>query len=134
MLLDWYLPIKTAHVSLVLCSGSLFALRGLCVLAGADWPQRRTVRVCSQCIDSALLAAAVLLLFALKLNPFALPWLCVKLALLPAYVGLGIFALRLAPTRRGKALCFVLALCCFGMMLSVAISHHPLGIFARLLG
>jgi len=127
-LLAWYLPIKTAHIALVLISGSLFTVRGIAVLCGASWPRQRWLRITSQLIDSALLGAALLLLAALQLNPFSQPWLCAKLALLLAYIGLGMVALR-----RRQRLAFVLALLCFAMMLSIARSHHPLGFFASLL-
>jgi len=126
-LIEGYLPIKTTHVTLVLISGSLFAVRGFSLLCGAQWPLKRWLRISSQLIDSALLIAALLLLAALQINPFAQPWLCAKLALLLAYIGLGILALR-----RRKWLAFVLALGCFAMMLSVAKTHHPLGFFAFL--
>jgi len=124
----WYLPIKTTHVALVLLSGSLFAVRGFSLLLGAQWPLRRCVRIGSQLIDSALLGSALLLLGALQVNPFLQPWLCVKLALLLVYIGFGILALR-----RRKWLCFVLALGCFGMMSSIAKTHHPLGFLSFLL-
>jgi len=126
-LIEWYLPIKTAHVTCVLISGSLFTLRGIAVLLGTNWPLRRSVRIASQLIDSTLLGFALLLLAALGLNPFAQPWLCVKLALLLAYIGFGIAALRLR-----QVWAFVLALGCFVMMFSVAKTHHPLGLFAFL--
>jgi len=126
-LIEWYLPIKTAHVTCVLASGSLFTLRGIAVLLDADWPLRRSVRIASQLIDSTLLIFAVLLLVALGLNPLTQPWLCVKLTLLLAYIGFGIVTLRLR-----QVWAFVLALGCFVMMLSVAKTHHPLGFFAFL--
>jgi len=127
-LIAWYLPIKIAHITLVLISGSLFAVRGFAVLCGAQWPLKRWLRISSQLIDSALLAAALLLLLALQINPFTLPWLCVKLALLPFYIGFGILALRSV-----KWPAFVLALLCFAMMLMVAKTHHPLVFWAFLL-
>jgi len=128
VLMDWYLPIKHVHVTLVLISGSLFALRGIAVLQGANWPRRRSLRVASQLIDSALFIAALLLLTALQLNPFAQPWLCVKLVLLLVYIGLGMLTLR-----RRHIWAFVLALVCFAMMLGVARTHHPLGFFVFLM-
>ena len=83
---------------------------------------------------SRLLAAALMLLVILKLNPFAVPWLAVKLVLLVAYVVLGVMALKRARTRMAKCGFYVAALACFGAMYSVARAHHPLGLLHGLLG
>jgi len=127
-LIDFYPQVRQAHIGLVAASGTLFALRGIGVLAGARWSMHRAVRLLSQSIDSALLAAALLLLYLLQLNPFAVPWLATKLALLVAYIVLGSLALKRAPGRGSKALCLVAALAVFAFMLGVAVAHHPLGV------
>ncbi len=126
-----YPYIKHAHIGLALASGALFALRGLAVLAGARWPMRPPLRHTSMGIDTLLLVAALLLLFILQLNPFAVAWLQVKLMLLVAYVVLGTFALRRARGTGARALFYVAAVACFLMMYSVARAHHPLGWFVR---
>lgn len=127
VLADFYPIIKATHVGLALLSGALFAGRGLGVLLSATAPMAPWVRRVSQVIDTALLAAALLLLSILRLNPFATPWLLVKLALLVAYIAFGTLALRRAPSRTGKALAFAVALCCFVMMVAIARTHDPLG-------
>lgn len=119
--------LRAAHIGLVLLSGSVFALRGLAVLAGARWAMARPLRLCSVAIDSALLAAALGLLWALAINPFGLPWLATKLTLLPLYIVLGSLALKRARSRRARAWSYVAALLCFGFMIAVARSRHPLG-------
>lgn len=131
-LLELYPQVRYAHIGLVALSGALFALRGIGVLAGAGWSMRRPVRLLSQVIDTALLGAALLLLYLLQLDPFASPWLATKLALLAAYIVLGSFALKRARSRRARALCFVAALSVFLFMIGVALAHHPLGFFSRL--
>jgi uncharacterized membrane protein SirB2 len=45
------------------------------------------------------------------------------------YVLLGLMALRFASTPSGRLGAFVAALCVYGTIISVARSHHPLGIF-----
>ena len=129
----WYPVIKATHVGLALLSGAVFAGRGIGVLMGATAPMARSVRRLSQLIDTALLAAALLLLVILRLNPFAVPWLAAKLALLLAYIVFGILALRRAPTVIGKLVCYLIALLCLATMLSVARTHDPLG-WLRLFG
>lgn len=74
-LADYYLLTKNTHVGLVMLSGSVFLARGLGVLMGSNLPLARPVRIVSMTIDSALLTAAILLLFILQLNPFVTPWL-----------------------------------------------------------
>ena len=133
-MIEFYLPIKHAHIGLVLLSGGLFALRGLLVLAGQAWANAAPVRYLSYTIDTCLLTAALMLLVILKLNPFAVPWLAVKLVLLVAYVVLGVMALKRARTRMAKCGFYVAALACFGAMYSVARAHHPLGLLHGLLG
>ena len=102
-MIDFYLQIKSVHVAMVIASGLLFALRGAAVLAGARWAMAAPLRYLSYTIDTTLLTAALMLLTALKLNPFVVPWLAVKLALLVVYVVLGSLALKRARSRRARA-------------------------------
>ncbi len=124
----FYLQIKLVHIAAVLASGGLFAVRGALVLAGVRWAMAAPVRYLSYTIDTVLLTAALMLLTALKLNPFVVPWLSVKLALLVVYVVLGSLALKRARSRRAMALYYIAALATFALMYFVARTHHPLGI------
>jgi uncharacterized membrane protein SirB2 len=132
-LAELYPAIKASHVGLVMLSGALFTARSAGVQLGASWPMATFARRGSQLIDTALLAAALLLLATLHLNPFTTPWLATKLGLLVAYIGFGTFALKRAPTRAGKAAAFAAALLCFAAMVAIARTHDPLG-FLRVLG
>lgn len=125
--MSWYPLLRHAHIGLALLSVALFTLRGLGVLAGARWPMRGAVRAASVLFDTLLLAAGVTLAVLLQVSQ---AWLPVKLGLLVLYIVLGGLALKRAPTRAAKAACFVAALLCVGLLVSVARSHHPLGVFA----
>lgn len=127
-LLDLYPGLKSAHVGCVFASGMLFAARGVGVLAGARWPAMRPVKRLSYLIDSGLLLFALLMLLALRWNPFAVPWLATKLALLVVYIVLGSLALKRARSRRVRTICFVAALLCFAFIVTVAHAHDPLGV------
>jgi uncharacterized membrane protein SirB2 len=131
-MIEFYLQIKSVHVAMVIASGLLFALRGAAVLAGARWAMAAPLRYLSYGIDTALLTAALMLLTVLKLNPFAVPWLAVKLVLLVLYVVLGSLALKRARSRRARAGFYVAALATFGFMYFVARAHHPLGLLQGL--
>ena len=133
-LIDLYPQTRLAHIGLVSVSGTLFALRGAAAIAGARWANLAPLRYASYLIDTALLVAALLLLAMLRINPLTEAWLAVKLALLPAYVVLGVMALRRARSPIARIAWFVAALACFGAMYSIARAHHPLGPLRYLLG
>lgn len=133
-LAEYFSLIKVAHVGLAMLSGAVFAGRGVGVLLGATAPMAPLVRRWSQAIDTALLAAALLLLAIMHLNPLAVPWLQVKLALLVAYIVFGMLALGRARTQAGRALAFAAALLCFTMMVSIAHTRNPLGLLSVFIG
>jgi uncharacterized membrane protein SirB2 len=126
-MIEFYPQIKHAHIGLALFSGGLFALRGAMLLAGAGWPNAAPVRYLSYAVDTALLTAAMMLLTILPRELYANGWLAVKVALIVAYVVLGVFALRRGRTRGVRAACYVAALLVFAQVYSIARSHHPLG-------
>ncbi len=134
LLLELYPQIRLAHIGLVVLSGSLFAVRGIATLAGARWSGTRAVRRTSWMIDTALLGAALLLLYVLQLNPFAVSWLSVKLALLVLYVAFGTMALRRSRSSARRLFWFAAALACYAMMYSIARAHDPLGILRTWIG
>jgi uncharacterized membrane protein SirB2 len=121
-LIDFYLPVKLAHVALVSVSGVLFACRGAASLARRAWPLTARWRVASVVIDTALLAAGALLWAMLGLNPLHDAWLGTKLLLLVLYV------------KRADALAYATAIACYLFMVSVALAHHSLGALRTWLG
>ncbi|QKO22281.1 SirB2 family protein [Rhodoferax sp. BAB1] len=131
--MDWivhYPALRHLHMGLAFTSGALFALRGAAVLTRQRWPLHPVLGRVSAIIDTGLLAAALRLLWELRLNPLLTPWLQVKLAVLPLYIVLGMLALKYARRREAKALCYIGALACYGFMVSVALTHSPWGLFA----
>lgn len=123
----WYPWIKQSHIALVAASGTLFALRGMAVLAGARWPRQALVRVASVVIDTLLLGAGVTLWTVLQLNPMRDHWLAAKLLLLVLYVVLGTLALKGARSAPRRLAFLLAAMLTFATMVSVALTHHPLG-------
>ncbi len=124
-----YPLIHDAHVLLVGLSGVLFAARGIGVQLGMAWAMTRKVRMSSVYIDVALLAAGATLWLMLGFHPLHDTWLGVKLGLLVAYILLGTMALKRAKGRLNKAVFLLLALACYGWMISIATTKHPLGFF-----
>jgi len=134
LLLDLYPQIRLAHIVFVTASGTLFAARAIATVAGARWSASKAARRASWLIDTGLLAAAVLLLYVLQLNPFAVPWLAAKLGLLLVYIALGTMALRRARSTSARIAWSIAALACFAMMVSIARAHDPLGVLRSWLG
>ena len=92
------------------------------------------MRYLSYTIDTTLLTAAMMLLTILPGELYANGWLAVKLALVAAYIVLGILAFR---PQRGRAARWALVLAagaCFVQAYFIARFHHPLGVLQLLLG
>jgi uncharacterized membrane protein SirB2 len=126
-LIDFYVPVRHAHLTAVTLSLLLFAARGAAVLAGRAWPMTVAARRASVGVDVVLLAAGATLWAMLGLNPLRDAWLGTKLALLLLYIVLGSLALRRARTPAARAAFYVAALACAAFMVSVALAHHPAG-------
>jgi uncharacterized membrane protein SirB2 len=128
-MIEFYPQIKLVHITAVILSGLLFALRGSAQLLGAKWTMAAPLRYLSYTIDTALLTAALMLATILRQYPFVQAWLTVKVCLLVVYVVLGSFALKRARTRTARLIFFLSALGVYLFIASVARAHHPLGIF-----
>ena len=124
----FYPQIKTVHIAAVVCSGSIFFLRGALVQAGRSaWAMGAPLRYLSYGIDTVLLTAALMLLTILPGAVFANGWLTAKLVLLVAYVVLGSFALKRGRTPRARQVYFAAATLTYVVMFGIARAHHPLG-------
>jgi len=130
-MIEFYPEIRWTHIAAVIASGSLFALRGVGVLAGAKWPMWAPLRYLTYTVDTVLLTAALMLATLLHQYPFVHGWLTAKVLLLVVYIGLGTFALKRGRTPRARAVFFVAALAVFLLIVSIARAHHPLGFLLR---
>lgn len=131
-MIEFYPQIKWVHVAAVIASGSLFFLRGLALNAGARWAMAAPLRYLSYTIDTVLLTAAMMLATILHQYPFVHAWLTAKVVLLVVYVVLGSYALKRGQTRKIRVVCWLAALAIYGLIVSIARAHHPLGILAGL--
>jgi uncharacterized membrane protein SirB2 len=131
-MIEFYPEIRWVHIAAVLTSGSLFALRGIAMLAGARWYMAAPLRYLSYTIDTVLLTAAFMLATILHQYPFVHAWLTVKVLLLIVYVVLGSYALKRGATRLVRAWAFLAALLVYGYILGVARAHDPRGVLALL--
>jgi uncharacterized membrane protein SirB2 len=126
--IEFYGEIRFVHILAVVASGSVLLLRGLAVGAGRQsWALAAPVRYLSYAVDTTLLTAALMLFTLLPSVVFSNGWLATKLALLPAYVGLGWLALRSA-AGTGRRLAYLAAAgAVYGLMFAIARTHDPLG-------
>jgi uncharacterized membrane protein SirB2 len=131
-MIEFYPQIKWVHVAAAIASGSLFALRGIGVLAKARWPMWAPLRYLTYAVDTTLLTTALMLATILHQYPFVHAWLTVKVMLLVVYILLGTFALKRGRTRAARAWCFMAALAVYLYIVSVARAHHPLGVLQLL--
>lgn len=127
MLASHYADIRLVHVSCAALSGALFAFRGIMRIEYSPWANHRALRLTSYAIDTTLLLAAIWLTVILHQYPFVDAWLTAKVVLLVIYIGLGVLTLRVARTTAGRAVALLSALLTFGVIVGVAVTHHPAG-------
>lgn len=122
-----YSALKHLHVTTVALSFGLFALRGIWMLVESAQLQRRWVRIAPHVIDSVLLASAIGLTVTLRQYPFVQGWLTAKVLGLILYIILGGIALKHGATKTIRVATWIAALVVFGYIVSVAVTHSPLG-------
>lgn len=127
-----YATLKTIHITTVVLSFAVFAIRGGNVLSGKAAPGGTAVRVLSHVINTVLLLSALWMVFITKQWPFVYPWPTVKLLGLVAYVVFAVLAFR-GPRGR-QALFFLLGTIAFLFTASVGLTHNPLGFLKFLAG
>lgn len=131
-MIEFYPQIKLVHVVSVLSSGALFFVRAAGVQLGQGWPMAGPLRYLSYSIDTVLLTSALMLMTVLHQFPIVSSWLTVKVTLVMVYIVLGTFAIKRARTPRLRFICTAGALIVFGLIVSIARTHNPLGVFAWL--
>lgn len=119
-----YFALKHFHVSFALVSGFLFAVRGMWTLQGSAWGQRRSLRLASYLIDSALLGSAIGLVVWSGQYPGVHAWLTAKILALIAYIVAGSIALKRGRTRTVRGIAYVIALMLFVYILKVALTKQ----------
>jgi uncharacterized membrane protein SirB2 len=92
------------------------------------------LRYLSYSIDTVLLTSALMLMTVLHQFLFVNSWLTAKVTLVMVYIALGTFAIKRARAPRMRLICGAGALIVFGVIVSIARTHSPLGIFALLAG
>lgn len=127
---EHYFSLRSIHIGCAALTIALFFARGLLMIAGSPLFQRRAMRILPVVIDTVLLASAIALTVTIHQYPFTTPWLTAKVVLLLLYIVLGSIALRRGRTRSIRIAAFVAALATVAFLVTVAVTHQPLGILA----
>lgn len=125
-----YMAIKHLHIFLVLVSVTFFTFRGMAALLEFKWLKSTWAKVLPHLIDTVLLISGITLAYKSGQYPFVQAWLTVKVLLLAAYIIFGIKTMK-ATSKFSQMLFYIAALSCVALLISVAISHNPLGLLAR---
>ena len=125
-----YSALKHLHLTTVALTFCLFIVRGVWMLIDSPRLQQRWVRIVPHLIDTALLASAIGLTLILGQYPLADGWLTAKVFGLIVYIILGSIALKYGPTKTIRVVAWLAALMVFGYIVSVALTHTPLGFLA----
>lgn len=120
-----YLFIKTLHVTCVVLSISLFAVRGTLQLQAKPWQQWRLLRLAPHIVDTVLLSSALWLAWRSGQYPFVDAWLTAKVLALLAYILLGRQALGRHTPVAQRPFYFAAALLSVGYIVGVALTRSP---------
>lgn len=122
-----YSWVKLIHMTCVGLSVSLFAARGIWVLASGRglW---RWLRVAPHIVDTLLLASGLTLAFLIRQFPFVnSDWLTAKIVGLIVYIALGVCVFRARQSPAARWVVWVAAIIVFGYIVSVAVTKQPAG-------
>ena len=121
--------IKTIHIVFVVMSGAGFVLRGIGMINGSEWLDKKWVKIVPHIIDTLLLISATILVVQIKQYPITHDWLSAKVIGLLAYIGLGMVALHRGKTRQTRIIAGCLALLTFAYIVGVAVSRKAFILF-----
>jgi uncharacterized membrane protein SirB2 len=121
-----YLAIKHLHLTCVVLSGLGFLIRGRWMLQQSPMLQKPWVRITPHIVDSTLLGSAITLAYLSGQYPLVNGWLTAKVLGLLVYIVLGAVALKRGKSVMVRRNCFVLAICCYAYIVSVALTRQVL--------
>ena len=125
-----YLTLRFLHVLFAGLSIALFVLRGTLTVIAAKPLTHRIWKILPHIVDTLLLALGIWLAIMLRLDPLHVSWLGVKLLCVIGYIVLGVLAFRLQRPRWLRLTLFAAAVLLFAFIVSIALLHNPLGVFA----
>lgn len=120
-----YPQIQALHILLAVVSMAMIAVRGFGLLWGARWPLDSRLRTLNGSVDFLLTITGLSLWGLLNISPLHHGWLMAKLILLPSYAVLGALAFDPERSLELRALCYLGALVCMGLIVGVSQTRDP---------
>ena len=114
--------IKSIHMLFILLSVGGFITRIMLAEFKPDILRAKALKIAPHVIDTILLLSGITLVFQGNWMAGEYGWIITKVIMLIAYIGFGVMAMHSTGIKRW--VWFVLALSCFGYILSVAITKH----------
>ena len=124
-----YLLLKYLHVLCVAASFSLFFVRGMWVMRAYPPAHESWVRLLPHAVDGLLLLSAAGMLATAQGAAWP-TWMQVKIGLLVVYIVLALVVFRVGKNRFQKGLAWVLGLCMFLFITTVAVLQNPYGVLS----
>lgn len=110
------------HMLFILLSVGSFITRIMLAQFKPDILHAKILKIAPHVIDTILLLSGITLVFQGNWMAGEYGWILTKLIMLIAYIGFGVMAMRSSGIKRWVG--FVLALACFGYIISVAVTKH----------
>lgn len=110
------------HMLFILLSVGSFITRIMLAQFKPDILHAKILKIAPHVIDTILLLSGITLVFQGNWMAGEYGWILTKLIMLIAYIGFGVMAMRSLGIKRWVG--FVLALACFGYIISVAVTKH----------
>lgn len=123
---EYYLLIKSIHLTSIVASFVLYSVRGVWMLRDSPWCDTFWARRLPHINDTLLLAAGLMLTSILHQYPGTHDWLTAKLLGLLVHIGLGFVAFRATLSMRARIIAWVGSLLAFGYVVAVALTRSPL--------
>jgi len=124
-----YVAMKHSHLLLVGISLLFFIVRGIALLMKAGWLQQKWAKISPHVIDTFLLASGITLTVISQQYPISDNWLTAKMVFLVGYILFGIKMMKTNSLMLRRSY-FAAAIICIIMMITIARTHHPLGLFS----
>jgi len=130
-LAELYVPLKHSHLMFMAISVLFFIARGGSKVFGGEWQNAKWAKISPHVIDTVLFVTGILLMFATQMFPISHDWLTVKMILLVGYIMFGIMTMKSTSVMKQRTF-YAGAILCVLLMITVAKTHHPLGLFSVL--
>lgn len=118
-----YFVLKQLHLTTVIVTALLFALRGIWFFSDSPLGRAKWVKVAPHVNDTLLLLSGLGLVILTRQYPLEQHWLTLKLAGLLIYILLGMVAFRFARRRNRRIVVWLLAMLVFAMIVATALTR-----------